>query len=69
MTHLDEQEIFHAARRIEGREARRAYLESACADEEGLRAPVEALLRVHDEQQTFLRARRRRSRLRRLPGF
>lgn len=52
---LDEQEIFHAARRIEAPEARRAYLESACADEPGLRARVEALLRVHDEEQSFLR--------------
>jgi serine/threonine protein kinase/tetratricopeptide (TPR) repeat protein len=51
----DEQEIFHAARRIEAPEARRAYLDRACADEPGLRARVEALLRVHDEEPGFLR--------------
>jgi serine/threonine protein kinase/tetratricopeptide (TPR) repeat protein len=53
---LDEQEIFHAARRIGAPEARRAYLESACGAERGLRARVEALLRVHDQEQSFLRA-------------
>ncbi len=54
MPQLDEQEIFHAARRIEAPEARRAYLESACGDEDGLRARVEALLRVHEQEQSFL---------------
>jgi serine/threonine protein kinase/tetratricopeptide (TPR) repeat protein len=50
----DEQEIFHAARRIDAPEARRAYLASVCGDEQGLRARVEALLRIHDESQSFL---------------
>jgi serine/threonine protein kinase/tetratricopeptide (TPR) repeat protein len=52
----DEQAIFHAARRIEAPEQRRAYLESACGEEQGLRARVEALLRIHDEEQSFLRS-------------
>src|SRR5690242_11506698 len=52
----DEQVIFHAARRIAAPEQRQAYLESACGDEPGLRARVEALLRIHDEEQTFLRS-------------
>lgn len=54
MSKADEQAIFHAARRIEVLEQRRAYLESACGDEPGLRARVEALLRIHDEDQSFL---------------
>jgi serine/threonine protein kinase/Flp pilus assembly protein TadD len=56
VTKPDEQEIFHAARRIEAPEARRAYLESACGEEPGLRARVEVLLRIHDEDQSFLRS-------------
>src|SRR5262245_58743449 len=56
MTKPDEQEVFRAARRIEAPEARRAYLESTCGSQPGLRARIEALLRVHDEEQSFLRS-------------
>jgi serine/threonine protein kinase/tetratricopeptide (TPR) repeat protein len=50
----DEEALFHAARRLEAPEGRRAYLEQACGEDRRLRARVEALLRVHDEEQAFL---------------
>src|SRR5262249_30804397 len=49
-------EIFNAARRIEEPEARRLYLEQACAEDRDLRAQIEALLRIHDQESTFLRS-------------
>jgi serine/threonine protein kinase len=52
----DEQAIFHAARRMGSPQAREAYLESVCRGEQRLRARIEALLRIHDEDQTFLRS-------------
>ncbi|HVX59707.1 MAG TPA: serine/threonine-protein kinase [Pirellulales bacterium] len=51
---LDEHAIFNVARQIDAREARRLYLEQACGDDNYLFARVEALLRVYDEQQSFL---------------
>ena len=35
-------------------EPRREYLDQACRDDRDLRARVEALLRVHDEDRSFL---------------
>jgi serine/threonine protein kinase len=54
MQRLNEEEIFHAARRIEAPEARRLYLWQSCGDDAALQARVEALLRVYDEGQSFL---------------
>ncbi|MGH7135536.1 MAG: serine/threonine protein kinase, partial [Pirellulales bacterium] len=53
---LDEQAIFNAARRIESREARCQYLEDSCGGDAELQARVEALLRVYDEEQSFLQS-------------
>jgi serine/threonine protein kinase/tetratricopeptide (TPR) repeat protein len=51
----DEKAIFNAARRIESPEARRLYVTQACGDDRTLCERIEALLRVHDEDATFLR--------------
>src|SRR5262249_19876260 len=51
---LDEAVIFDVARRIEAPEARRLYLRQVCAGAPDLLARVEVLLRVHDEDPTFL---------------
>jgi serine/threonine protein kinase/WD40 repeat protein len=51
---LDEEAIFHGARQIEAPEARRTYLQQHCGDDAVLRARLEALLRVHDYQRSFL---------------
>src|SRR5262249_43047454 len=47
---------FNAARRLETPEARCQYLRQSCGDDAALLARVEALLRVHDEEQSFLRS-------------
>src|SRR5262245_7803125 len=49
-----EKHVFNTARRIEPGEARIAYLGEACAGDLSLRARIEALLRVHDEDRGFL---------------
>src|SRR5262245_25198429 len=51
-----ERAIFNAARRIEAPEARRRYVEQACGEDRDLQARIEALLRVHEEDQSFLRS-------------
>jgi WD40 repeat protein/serine/threonine protein kinase len=48
--------IFNAARRLPGAEARRLYLEQACGTDTRLRARVEALLKVHEHEPSFLEA-------------
>src|SRR5262245_51898534 len=53
---LDEEAIFNVARQIGEPEARRLYLQQACGNDAELRARVEALLRVHDEEQSFLQS-------------
>ena len=53
----DEQAIFHATRRMAEPEARRLYLDQACGDDRELRAHVEALLKVHDDDRSFLESR------------
>src|SRR5579863_6211674 len=54
MPKLDERDIFDAARQIQAPDARRLYLAGVCEDDLALLARVEALLRVHDEDLTFL---------------
>jgi serine/threonine protein kinase/Flp pilus assembly protein TadD len=56
MLNCAEEAIFNAARRITPSDARRHYLQQACGDDAALRARVEALLRVHDEERSFLQA-------------
>src|SRR5262245_61116802 len=51
----DEEAIFQAARGLATPEARAEYLARACGDDAPLRKRVEALLRVHDEERSFLR--------------
>src|SRR5437879_1962507 len=51
---LDEAAIFNLARHIEAPEARRAYLQQACGGDAVLQARVDALLRVHQPEQSFL---------------
>src|SRR5262245_44591616 len=51
---VDEEAVCNAARRLDDPEARRRYVEQACGDDRGLQARVEALLRVHDEERSFL---------------
>src|SRR5262245_22238139 len=51
---IDEKAVFNVARRIDSREARGDYLRQACGtDEDALRRVVE-LLRVHEDEQSFL---------------
>ncbi|MGB2822172.1 MAG: serine/threonine-protein kinase, partial [Phycisphaerae bacterium] len=47
-------DIFAEAIEVEPGEARRAYIEQACAGDEHLRARVEGLLRAHEEAGDFL---------------
>src|SRR5215213_5869805 len=52
----DEEAIFKAARRAPAGEARQAYLDQACGDDGALRDRVLALLRVDEEERSFLAA-------------
>src|SRR5437868_2623470 len=51
-----EEELFNGARRIEEPEARRLYVQQACGADRHLQARVEALLRVCDEERSFLQS-------------
>ncbi len=51
---LDEAAIFDIARQIQTPEARLRFIQAACGEDPELQARVEALLRVNDEQGTFL---------------
>jgi serine/threonine protein kinase len=53
---LNEAAIFNAARLIREPETRRLYLDGACANDPSLRARVEALLGIHDQERSFLEA-------------
>jgi WD40 repeat protein/serine/threonine protein kinase len=53
---LDEAAIFNTARAMPGPEERRLYLDSVCGSNKPLRARIEALLRVHDQEAHFLEA-------------
>jgi serine/threonine protein kinase len=53
---LDEEAIFNLARQIASPEARAAYLQQACGENEALRARVQALLAVHEQEKSFLAA-------------
>src|SRR5262249_36346748 len=51
---LDEASIFNAARQMQAPEDRRLYLDTACGNDKRLLARIEALLRVHEEEHSFL---------------
>jgi len=51
-----EEEVFNAARRIDAPDARRAYVERECGGDQGLKDRIEALLRVYDQERSFLRS-------------
>jgi serine/threonine protein kinase/tetratricopeptide (TPR) repeat protein len=51
---LDEAAIFNAARQMATPEARRQYVQEACGTDLELQRRVEALLRAHEEEETFL---------------
>ena len=51
---LDEERIFHTARRIADPEARSDYLDQICAGDQSLRERVEALLAVHEQKDGVL---------------
>jgi eukaryotic-like serine/threonine-protein kinase len=54
MTGLDEEAIFQLARQVDRPDARRLYLDQACGPDADLRARLDALLRAHDEERSFL---------------
>jgi serine/threonine protein kinase/tetratricopeptide (TPR) repeat protein len=51
---LDEEEIFHVARRMTPGESRGSYVREVAGNDKRLVARVEALLRIHDEDHDFL---------------
>jgi serine/threonine protein kinase/Flp pilus assembly protein TadD len=51
---LDEEAIFHVARKIDSPEARRDYLRQVCGANAALCARVQALLQVHEQDRSFL---------------
>ena len=53
----DEEGIFHAARQVADPEARAAYLVETCGDDAALRGRVERLLRVCEQEPSFLAGR------------
>jgi len=53
---LDEEAIFHTARKIDNNEARLEYLDQICAGDLNLRGRVEALLEVHEQEREFLKS-------------
>jgi serine/threonine protein kinase/WD40 repeat protein len=54
MTMPDEEVIFNESRRIDDPAARAAYLERTCGSDTNLRARIESLLDMHDQQPSFL---------------
>jgi serine/threonine protein kinase/tetratricopeptide (TPR) repeat protein len=55
-TPIDEESIFQVSRKIDAPEVRQAYLDQVCGADRGLRERLEALLRVHDQERSFLGA-------------
>jgi tetratricopeptide (TPR) repeat protein len=54
---LDEEAIFHIARRIGDHQLRADYLEQVCGDNTALLTRMQALLEVHEKESEFLRSR------------
>ncbi len=53
---LDEERLFHFARKLASIEARIEYLDQICAGDQALRERVEALLAVYDQESQFLKS-------------
>lgn len=53
---IDEERIFHLARKQPDAGARAEYLDQVCAGDQGLRERVEALLEIHEQEQSFLKS-------------
>ncbi len=53
---LDEEAIFQVARKIDSADAREPYLRQVCEGNEPLRARVDALLKVHEQEKSFLQS-------------
>ena len=51
---MNERTLFEKAMDLEDRDARAAYVEEACGEDETLKARVEALLRSHEDPGGFL---------------
>src|SRR5262245_54994244 len=51
---LDDEAIFHVARKIEAPTVRAAYLDQVCGEGRGLRREVEILLSAYDRERNFL---------------
>jgi eukaryotic-like serine/threonine-protein kinase len=58
---LDEEALFHAARRISARDARDLFLEQACAGNSPLAERVRALLEMHEQESEVAEAPQRRT--------
>src|SRR5438067_2333446 len=54
MVLFSEEEVFQVARRIDEPDARRLYLDQVCGSDAARRARLDALLRAHDQEQSFL---------------
>jgi serine/threonine protein kinase len=54
--HLDEQAIFEAARQLDSREAREAYVQQICGDNAATGQRVRALLKAYEGSASFLEA-------------
>jgi serine/threonine protein kinase/tetratricopeptide (TPR) repeat protein len=54
LSRLNEEAIFHAARKIDIPDARLAYLDHACGDDRGLRGRLDALLLLYQQEESFL---------------
>ncbi len=51
---LNEEAVFDIARRIEDEATRKDYVEQACASDPALKARVNELLKLHDDEVSFL---------------
>ena len=51
---IDEKAVFNAARRLADAAARDAYLEQACGDDDSAVQRIRELLRLHEQERSFL---------------
>src|SRR5262245_14641687 len=54
---IDEKAVFNSARRLTSPEERLAYLEQACGQEAGSRDRILELLRIYEQEKSFLESR------------
>lgn len=53
---LDDEKIFHFARKLPDQATRSEYFDQVCAGDQALRERVEALLAIHEQEQVFLKS-------------